>query len=297
MDTKRLYQAKTPITQQPQLQSNRFGPRPFSNPETGKPVSPSPQPVDLQAQIEKGYRFGHNFSRVKVIGEPPTLDSPRFIAERQEVESVGDSPASMFVQGKAFPRFIAERQEVESVGDSPASMFVQRKGIQRNEAKELGETETEETEIQRKCSQCEEKEAENSGSSIQTKLSIGAPGDKYEQEADGMAAKVMAMPAPENEEPIQREMLTEEKKEEEVQTKPLAATITPLVQRETALEEQKEEEEVQTKALSNPTIQRETTPEEPQEEENLPVQAKAESEGSSQTSGNLEIDTPTTGLR
>jgi len=270
MDTKRLYQAKTPITQQPQLQSNRFGPRPFSNPETGKPVSPSPQPVDLQAQIEKGYRFGHNFSRVKVIGEPPTLDSPRFIAERQEVESVGDSPASMFVQ---------------------------RKGIQRNEAKELGETETEETEIQRKCSQCEEKEAENSGSSIQTKLSIGAPGDKYEQEADGMAAKVMAMPAPENEEPIQREMLTEEKKEEEVQTKPLAATITPLVQRETALEEQKEEEEVQTKALSNPTIQRETTPEEPQEEENLPVQAKAESEGSSQTSGNLEIDTPTTGLR
>ncbi|MBE9225450.1 DUF4157 domain-containing protein [Phormidium sp. LEGE 05292] len=119
-------------------------------------------------------------------------------------------------------------------------------------------------------------------------MSVGAPGDKYEQEADSMASKVMTMPAPEKEEPIQREVLPEEKKEEEVQTKPLTATISPLVQRETAPEEAKEEEEVQTKALSNPTIQRETTPEEPQEEEDLPVQAKAESEGKSSHNSNLE---------
>ncbi|WP_413262551.1 DUF4157 domain-containing protein [Floridanema flaviceps] len=148
---------------------------------------------------------------------------------------------------------------------------------------------------------------------VQAKLSVGAPGDKYEQEADSMANKVMTMPAPENEEPIQREALPEEKKEEEVQTKPLAATITPLVQRETAPEEPKkeekvqakalsnpsiqresapeepkEEEEVQTKALSNPSIQRETTTEEPKKEEDLPVQAKAESEGKSSHKSNLE---------
>jgi len=53
---------------------------------------------------------------------------------------------------------------------------------------------------------------------VQAKLSVGAPGDKYEQEADAMAKKVMTMPAPEKEKPLQREMASE-KKEEEVQTK------------------------------------------------------------------------------
>ena len=75
---------------------------------------------------------------------------------------------------------------------------------------------------------------------VQAKLSVGAPGDKYEQEADAMANKVMTMPAPENEKPLQREMAPEEK-EEEVQTKPLANSI----QREMVPEEK--EEEVQTK--------------------------------------------------
>ncbi|MFB2835633.1 DUF4157 domain-containing protein [Floridanema evergladense] len=88
---------------------------------------------------------------------------------------------------------------------------------------------------------------------VQAKLSVGAPGDKYEQQADSVANKVMTMPAPEQEEPTQQEILPEEKKEEEVQTK----------------------------ALSNPT-------EEPKEEEDLPVQAKAESEGKSSNNGNLE---------
>ena len=122
---------------------------------------------------------------------------------------------------------------------------------------------------------------------VQAKLTVGAPGDKYEQEADGMAAKVMAMRAPENEEPIQRQTPTEEKKAEEVQTKPDSAAITPLVQRETTPEEPQQEELVQAKALSTATIQRETTSEEPQEEEE-PVQAKAESEGKSSHNGNLE---------
>jgi hypothetical protein len=75
---------------------------------------------------------------------------------------------------------------------------------------------------------------------VQAKLSVGAPGDKYEQEADATANKVMTMPAPEKEKPVQREIASEEK-EEEVQTKPLADGI----QREMAPEEK--EEEVQTK--------------------------------------------------
>ncbi|MFB2974969.1 DUF4157 domain-containing protein [Microseira sp. BLCC-F43] len=106
---------------------------------------------------------------------------------------------------------------------------------------------------------------------VQAKLTVGTPGDKYEQEADAMANKVMTMPAPGSSQPIQREMAPEEK-QEEVQTKPLAAAITPLVQRETAPEENKEEE-VQAKPHSG-SIQRETAPEENKEEE---VQTKPQS--------------------
>ncbi|WP_199335810.1 DUF4157 domain-containing protein [Nostoc sp. FACHB-110] len=51
---------------------------------------------------------------------------------------------------------------------------------------------------------------------IQTKLTIGAPGDRYEQEADKIAAQVMRMPASGTNEPIQRH-----EEEELAQTKPL----------------------------------------------------------------------------
>ncbi len=105
-------------------------------------------------------------------------------------------------------------------------------------------------------------------SPIQPKLTVGAPGDKYEQEADSMASQVMSMP----DSAVQREM-TPEETEEEVQAKPLAAGITPLVQRETM----PEEEEVQTKALGNATIQREAIPEE-EEIQTKPISASIQRE-------------------
>ena len=118
---------------------------------------------------------------------------------------------------------------------------------------------------------------------VQAKLSVGAPGDKHEQEADAMANKVMTMPALEKEKPIQREAAPEEKKEEELQAKPLAASVTPLVQREMAPEENKDEE-VQAKSLPG-SIQRETASEENKDEE---VQTKPAPEGNSQASGTVE---------
>jgi Domain of unknown function (DUF4157) len=114
-------------------------------------------------------------------------------------------------------------------------------------------------------------------SPIQAKLSIGQPGDKYEQEADSVADRVMAMSEPAQ---VQREELGEE--EEELQMKPLAGTISPLVQREELPEEEEElqmkpednlvqreelpeeEEELQMKSLDN-SIQREELPEEEEE--------------------------------
>ena len=76
---------------------------------------------------------------------------------------------------------------------------------------------------------------------LQAKLSIGQPGDVYEQEADRVADAVMRMPEPE----MQRQV---EEEEETLQAKPLAEEITPLVQRQ--VEPEEEEEELQAKTTS-----------------------------------------------
>ncbi|MBD1909760.1 DUF4157 domain-containing protein [Leptolyngbya sp. FACHB-16] len=81
-----------------------------------------------------------------------------------------------------------------------------------------------------------EKDKPSSNKLVQTKLSVGKVGDRYEQEADQVAAKVMTMPDPAHNR-IQRQP---EQPESDIQPKPLA--ITPLVQRQAS------EEEVQTKA-------------------------------------------------
>jgi hypothetical protein len=101
---------------------------------------------------------------------------------------------------------------------------------------------------------------------VQAKLTVGPAGDKYEQEADRVAEQVMSsQPSAFSGQPsaISRRSLPgdgqpsnvnrQAEEEEEVQTKPLAASITPLVQRQA-----EEEEEVQTK----PVVQRQAEEEE-----------------------------------
>jgi hypothetical protein len=71
---------------------------------------------------------------------------------------------------------------------------------------------------------------------LQTKLKIGKPNDKYELEADRVADQVMRMPEPK----ISRQ--TEEREEEElVQSKPISEQIAPLIQRQAESEEEEEE--------------------------------------------------------
>ncbi len=69
---------------------------------------------------------------------------------------------------------------------------------------------------------------------------VGQPNDKYEQEADRVADRVMAMPDPK----LQRQPENEEE-EETLQTKPLTDQITPLVQRQEEPPEEEEEETAQ----------------------------------------------------
>jgi len=76
---------------------------------------------------------------------------------------------------------------------------------------------------------------------IQASLKIGHPNDKYEQEADRVADKVMRMPEP------KVQLQTEEEEEEElIQPKPISDKITPLVQRQ-VVPEAEEKEILQTK--------------------------------------------------
>lgn len=75
---------------------------------------------------------------------------------------------------------------------------------------------------------------------IQPKLKIGAPNDKYEQEADRVADQVMRMPEPK----VQRQSLEEE--DDQIQAKSPDTPVTSLIQRQP---EEEEEEELQTKSL------------------------------------------------
>src|ERR687885_483531 len=81
---------------------------------------------------------------------------------------------------------------------------------------------------------------------LQAKLVVGAPGDKYEQEADSVAAQVMSMSLPAaNPGLVQRQGEEEGEQEPLVQRSSLADSITPLVQRQT----EEQEEAIQTKSL------------------------------------------------
>lgn len=104
------------------------------------------------------------------------------------------------------------------------------------EMSQSGSGGTKEGIVQRLCNSCEsELSQEKQQKEIQTKLTIGQPGDKYEREADSVAATIMSMAEPSHNQSIQREI--DPYKEEQEQTLPLARFITPLVQRNTESEE------------------------------------------------------------
>ncbi|NHN27101.1 DUF4157 domain-containing protein [Flavobacterium jejuense] len=70
---------------------------------------------------------------------------------------------------------------------------------------------------------------------IQKKMSVGAENDSYEVEADNMANKVMRMQTPNQQNVSHTGALVQRKcaacEEDKIQKKPLAETITPLIQR------------------------------------------------------------------
>jgi hypothetical protein len=115
---------------------------------------------------------------------------------------------------------------------------------------------------------------------VQPKLTIGQPNDRYEREADRVAAQVMRMP--ESEESLVNGQWSLGKREKE----------SSLVQRKSGcpgcMEEEEEEAAIQAKfqTLQGPLIQRQEGEEE--EEEETPIQAKPLSNKSSPLSQGLQ---------
>ena len=68
-------------------------------------------------------------------------------------------------------------------------------GVQQKVEESVPATKAELWESYQRAKQLNQKGTSSSPTSIQAKLTIGEPGDKYEQEADSMAAQVMRMPA------------------------------------------------------------------------------------------------------
>jgi len=287
MDTRLQNQAKTPSPSPVSpVQTGRFQPRPFSEPveEATESLHSSHQPLDLETQLDRATRFGHNFSRVQVHTNTPaviqrqvTTGQPQEQQYEQEGEWIAE-PVKLTAPhlGKPIQRQVEEDEPIQMMPqlgfltpaiqrqveeDEPIQMMPQWGRLQRQEQEE--DQEAVQMRPQLGFIQCQEQEAGEKP--IQTKLVVGAPGDKYEQEADTVAAQVMSMPERSHHQPIQRLEMPEEE-QEPVQTKPLASSITPLVQRETAPEEvDEDQEQVQTK----------------------PLQRVAE-DGSSQTSSDIE---------
>jgi hypothetical protein len=89
----------------------------------------------------------------------------------------------------------------------------------------------------------------------QAKLSISQPGDFYEQQADSIAQQVMRrMAQPTNRHSLQRQEISEEKEDTDLQMKPLVNFVTPLVQRQQAPEEEDKQENIQRKTDNNAQV-------------------------------------------
>ena len=81
-------------------------------------------------------------------------------------------------------------------GAAPSAPLPPAATVQCKQEADEAEQEEVEDSIQRKYADYAAADGEDSHQPVQTKLTIGQPGDRYEQEADRMAAKVVSMPEP-----------------------------------------------------------------------------------------------------
>ena len=302
MSTQRQNQAKpsSPFSALP-VQTGLLQPRPFTDfsQEADEALDSSHQPPDLQTQLDRASRFGHNFSRVQVQAPPSAMiqsQMERGKSEEQEedseVDSVAESvklmappggnPSQQQDQEEAIqtmpllgvlPPVIQRQDQEEELVQAMPLFGVLSPTIQRQDQEEefvqmmphcgrlqrLPQHEDDSSmQMMPQWGVIQRQEPESVEEAIQMqwlqpKLVVGQVGDRYEQEADSVAAQVMSMSAPPTiPEPIQRQSEEEDEQESLVQKSPLADSITPLIQRQT----EEQEKQIQPKSLLQRSVNR-----------------------------------------
>ena len=128
---------------------------------------------------------------------------------------------------------------------------------------------------------------------LQRKLTVGAADDPYEQEADRVARQVMNTSDAVAAHSMQRAMSPEEDKDQMLQPKPLAASITPFMRRQTVHTEESEDKEQPVQAkfsteTSKAPLQRQP---ETEEDETEPIQAKSAGSMSDSFEAGADVET------
>jgi len=234
---------------------------PSNQPDLGADsLAEGPAP-DIATQMAHAAKYGHSLTK--------TVNSGTLQRQSQNEDEL-----------KTKPETTLQRQTDEEDKDIQAR--VDPNALQRQadeDDKELQRQPQDEEELKRQ----PEEDDDLKEKAIQPKLTIGEPGDKYEQEADQMAARVMRMPDPmekpgsteageqfvqreaENKDDlkqrplVQREMTAAEEEDETAQAK-------PLLQRQPMADE--EDDKVMRKPLQREAM--------PKEDEDETLQAKPE---------------------
>ncbi len=272
------FQSKKPTATSTPVPQSALSPRPFTDPFYLQPKPSSESAATTAA--EQAYldrllqRRANQAASPEADGSP---NSPSLPLQRQpkDAEDASSAKGWGYEQWRSVDTLGKLSRMLPGTPPPAYAKTIQAKPLQRQEKPE--EEQSEETLQAKPLSSLVQREPlpEEEQEVIQPKLTVGAPGDQYEQEADQVAAQVMSMG--DRPQPVQREAAPEEK-EEDVQAKPIAATITPLVQRE---EMSDEEEGLQARAI--PSLQREEIPEEAEVVQEKAIPAIAE------TSANASI--------
>jgi len=160
-------------------------------------------PTTVQKKGKSPGKMGH--SSIQPKSNPSSASSPE-IGEYSRA-SANRLAANVMRGIQAKEQEQAEGLAVQRKSESPwAPTFEPPPPLPQSPASQLkgAFAPVSENPIQRQCADCANQEKEQSGEAgkdleeigIQTKLTVGAPGDAYEQEADRVASQVMSMSAP-----------------------------------------------------------------------------------------------------
>ncbi|AFZ26697.1 hypothetical protein Cylst_4627 [Cylindrospermum stagnale PCC 7417] len=232
---------------------SRFAPRGFVvQPKTEEVTPQQDQTPEEQTQREEPNQYKSGFIDSSKWRPGPPARTPRIQMKLTRLQS-GDMYQQQPVSSNPVVIQPQANTDLSPEQNSTLEPFekadeVANEGVEIQRLSESGESGDEDSNsanggtVQRACSLCETEK-----SLVQTKLTIGSTGDKYEQEADSMAERVMSMDTPTatNGHTIQR--LGEEQEQPQ---QPLSASVTPLVQRLSELVQRMAE----VKASTNETL-------------------------------------------